>query len=120
MKETQTIIFNVQTIKKLILNYYKKYFKDINLNIKYNVFEGGDYSLDRVEITITRKIKIGNYEAISENILFDDDVINVLNEELEKYGYKISFSHFIINNNIWNGIKTTLEKIKVNKKVLEK
>lgn len=120
MTETISIIIEKDNIEKLILDYYKKYFNDENITIKYKIFEEDEYSLGRVVISIKRNIKIGDYEALSENVLSSEEIINVLNNELKNQGYKINYSNFIIDRTNWNGIRATLEKLDVKKKVLGK
>ena len=118
--ETETLKFETKTIKELISKYYKNYFQDENIKIKYDVIEEDDYSYGRVVITIIRNIKIGEYSGESKNILLNEDIEKVINEELSKYNYKIKHLNFIVNGTTWNGVSTLIEKINVNKKTLRK
>lgn len=120
MNETKSIKFSEKQIKQLLLDYYKKYFKDENININYVVREEDEQSYGTVIITITRKIKMGKYEVLSKSVLSDEDVIKVINEELKEYGYKSMYKNdfYEIDGKNWNGINIYLEKIDIHKKVL--
>ena len=118
--ETETLKFETKTIKELISKYYKNYFQDENIKIKYDVIEEDDFSYGRVVITIIRNIKIGEYSGESKNILSNEDIEKVINEELSKYNYKVKHLNYIVSGTTWNGVSTLLEKINVNKKKLRK
>ena len=120
MTETETLRFETDTIKKIIIRHYKEYFKDENLQIKYDVVEEDDYNPGRVIITIIRNIKIGEYIVESKNVLSYEDVLEVINTELSKYNYKAKNINYLISSNTWNGVSTLLEKINIKKKVLRK
>lgn len=120
MTETETLKFETKTIKELISKYYKEYFKDENLKIKYDIVEEDDYNPGRVIITIIRNIKIGEYIVESKNVLSYEDVLEIINKELYKYNYKAKHINYLISSNTWNGVSTLLEKVNVNKKVLRK
>ena len=119
MNETKSIKFSEKQVKQLLLDYYKKYFKDENININYFVREEDEQSYGTVIITITRNLKMGKYEVMSKNVLSNEDIIQVINEELKEYGYKSMYKNdfYEIDGKNWNGINIILEKIDVHKKV---
>lgn len=113
MKETITLSIDIKRIETILLDYYKKYFKDNNIELKYKVVDSSDYyGYDDVNVSILRKIKVGEFEATSENVLTKDEISFVLNELLEKYKYKILFVNYIIKDK-WSGVKVNVEKVKV-------
>ena len=120
MIETESLKFENNIIKEFISKYYKNYFNDENIKIKYDVIEEDDYSYGRVVITIIRDIKIGEYIGKSESVLSNEDIVNIINGELSKYNYKVKNINFIVNGSSWNGVNILLEKINIKKKELRK
>ncbi len=118
MTESTKIEITKEQLDSLLLIYYKKYFQDENITLS-RIISSDSYEDDIVITQINRKVKIGNYEADKQYGLNYEEIKNVINEDLEKYGYKVSsFDYQIINKKI-SGISVIVNKLeKVKQKTL--
>ena len=118
MTEITIIDIKVKYLDALLLEYYKKYFQDENIKLSRNVYSD-DYNGDTVTTIITRKVKIGNYEGEKTYKLTHDEIKNVLNHDLEQYGYAVDyFRYTVINEKLVNIEADLKEKQKVKQKIL--
>lgn len=118
MTESTRIDIKVKFLDSLLLEYYKKYFQDDNIKLLRNVYSD-TYHGDNVTTIITRKVKIGNYEGEKKYILSYDEIKNIINKDLEQYGYWVDcFKYEVLNDKLVNIEADLKEKQKVKQKTL--
>ena len=118
MIETTNIEITVKQLDSLILNYYKKYFNDENITLERSI-SSDSYHDDMVFTKIKRKDKVGEYPAKKEYAIGYQEIKNIINQDLEQYGYKIlNFYYNNQNKKVYN-INVSVEKLeKVKQKTL--
>lgn len=95
MQETITLKITMNELKTILLNHYKKTFNDENIKLTYETTEVGDYYKE-VKIFIFRETKVGNFSGEIKYELNDKEVLEVVNEELEKSGYQTKKLNYLI------------------------
>ena len=118
MTESTRILITQEQLDSLLLNYYKKEYNDETIKITRTVSTDA-YHDDVVSNTINRKLKIGDYEAEKKYGLGYKEIENVLNKELEQYGYKVSNFYYEISNKKVVGVSVFVNELqKAKQKIL--
>ena len=105
MQETITLKITMSELEKLLLNHYKKTLSDENIRLIYKVNDDNGYK--EVKITIIKQTKVGNFNGEIKYQLNENEVIEVVNEELEKSGYQTK-------NLLYRVMRDTVEEIEFN------
>ena len=114
MTESTRILITQEQLDSLLLNYYKKEFDDATIKISRTV-SSDSYSDNIVSTKINRKVKIGDYEAEKEYTLDDNEIQNIINEDLKKYGYKVFCFHHNIENKKVIGVSVFVNQLQKSK-----
>ena len=114
MRETIRVLITQKQLDSLLLNYYKKEFNDETIKITRTV-SSDSYHDDIVINTINRKLKIGDYEAEKEYGLGYEEIKNVINKNLEQYGYEVSNFSYEISNKKVVGVSVFVNQLQKSK-----
>lgn len=118
MTESTNIEITVKQLDSLILNYYKKYFNDENITLERTI-SSDSYEDDIVFTKIKRKIKVGDYPTKKEYGIGYQEIKNIINQDLEQYGYKVLDFHYNNHKQKVYNINVSVEKLeKVKQKIL--
>ena len=105
MNEIITLKITMSELEKLLLNHYKKTLSDEKIRLIYKVNDDNGYK--EVKITIIKQTKVGNFSGEIKYQLNENEVIEVVNEELEKSGYQTK-------NLLYRVMRDTVEEIEFN------
>ncbi len=95
MQETITLKITMNELKIILLNHYKKELNDENIKLTYETTEVGDYYKE-VKIFIFKQTKVGSFSGEIKYELNDKEVLEAVNDELEKSGYQTKKLNYII------------------------
>lgn len=114
MTESTRILITKEQLDSLILNYYKKEFNDENIKITTTVSSDA-YSGNIVSTKISRKVKIGDYEAEKKYTLDNNEIENIINIDLNQCNYKVSNFYYEISNKKVVGVNVFVNQLQKSK-----
>ena len=116
MEKSITVKIGMTELEKLLINYYKEFFKEPKLELECSIETRNEF-YHNIEIIICRQNKIGKFDADFKYKLTDEEISEVINESISQNNYEIDgLLYYKVENSKLLGVECNVRKKQKQKK----